>query len=359
MDFHQQDIRRFLLESIPSRFSHLNAWDFESLIRYLLEVDGYEIQPAVPTGDLANKILASKDDSLLIAQPLLRYVDILVDESEIRKAIHSRSFYKADESWIITTSSFTPEARQFAEETGIELWDWDALYEALCQAFFEGKSHEEFLVANPIGNTSEEKDSELKLKVKWQAPEGIGPEWFNMGITITNPTDRNIYIHLELPALIDSRRNQVMADKWIDGDFVAGMIYGGASIKTNALFSVAKLGDRPPGGRVVLTCHEREQVPVTYHLHARLQGQACFVVTYCYTRHSPEYRAMIQYRDEILSTTVMGRVLIRTYYGVSPFLVKWASHNKYIDRMVRRVTAKVLPLFINRLHRNVRPSILK
>jgi hypothetical protein len=142
-----------------------------------------------------------------------------------------------------------------------------------------------------------------------------------------------------------------MADQWIDGDFVAGMIYGGATIKTNALYSVAKLGDRPPGGRVVLTCHEREQVPLTYHLHARLQGQACFVVTYCYTIQSSEYRTMTKYRDEILSKTFAGRAFIEWYYFTSPHLVKWASHNKYIDAFVRKLAALILPAFINRLNK--------
>ena len=351
MDFHQQDIRRFLLESIPSRFSHITAWDFESLVRYLLEVDGYELQPAVPTGDLANKILASKEDVLLVVQPLRMDQGVPVEEGEIRKAIHSRSFYKADQSWIITTSSFTAAAKQFAEETEIELWDWDALYEALCQSFFEGKSHEDFLDGHPLYMTTEERECELKMKVKWQATEGIGPEWFNLGITIANPTERNMYIHLELPALIDSKRNQVMADQWIEGDFVAGMIYGGATIKTNALYSVAKLGDRPPGGRVVLTCHERDQVPLTCHLHARLQGQACFIVTYCYSTQSPEYRAMITFRDEILSKTFAGRAFIKVYYFISSHLVRWATHNSFIDACVRRVTAYILPFFIKRLHR--------
>jgi hypothetical protein len=351
MDFHQQDIRRFLLESIPSRFSHITNWDFESLVRYLLEVDGYVLKPAVPTGDLANKILASKDDALLVVQPLRLDPEILVEEVEIRKAIHSRSFYNADQFWIITTSYFSPEARQFAEETEIEMWDWDALYEALCQSFFEGKSHEEFLQEHPLPMASEEIESELKLKVKWQATEGIGPEWFNLGITISNPTDRNLYIHLELPALIDHKRNQVMADQWIDGDFVAGMIYAGATIKTNALYSVVKLGDRPPGGRVVLTCHERVQVPRTHHLHAKLQGQACFIVTYCYTTDSPEYRTMVAYRDEILSKTFAGRAFIQGYYFISPHLIRWASQNSFIDAFVRKITDYILPAFINRMHR--------
>ena len=199
----------------------------------------------------------------------------------------------------------------------------------------------------PVAN--EERESALKLKVKWQATEGIGPEWFNLGITISNPTERNMYIHLELPALIDQKRNQVMADQWIDGDFVSGMIYGGATIKTNALYSVAKLGDRPPGGRVVLTCHEREQIPLTYHLHARLQGQACFIVTYCYTDQSPEYTAMIAYRDEVLSMTLAGRALIQLYYFISPHLVKWASHNRSVDAFVHKITAFLLPLFIHRI----------
>lgn len=349
MDFHQQDIRRFLQDSMPERFRHLSVWEFESLIRYLLEVDGYDLQPAVATGELANKILASKEEELLVVQPLRNEVELLVDESEIRRAVHSRSFYKADQSWIITTSSYTPEARQFAEEVDIELWDWEALYAALCQLFFEGKSPEEYMQAHPYHIATVEKESALVLKVKWQAAEGVGPEWFNLGITITNPTDRNMYIHLELPALIDQKRNQVMADKWVDGDFVAGMIYGGASIRTNALYNVSKLGDRPPGGRVVLTCHEREEVPLTFHLHARLQGQACFIVTYCYSRDSPEYRAMIAYRDEVLSRSYSGRAFIHLYYSISPHLVRWATSNKTVDVCVRKMASWLMPFFYRRL----------
>jgi hypothetical protein len=164
-------------------------------------------------------------------------------------------------------------------------------------------------------------------------------------LKVTNPSDRNIYLHLELPALIDGKKNQVMADQWAEGEFDAGMIYAGATIKTNALFSVAKIGDRPSGGRVVLTCHERQEIPLTYHLAARLKGEACYFVTYCYTRESEEYRDMIKFRDEVLSQTWYGRRMVKWYYQVSPGLVASAANQQWLDTLIRRLTTIAIWLF--------------
>jgi hypothetical protein len=349
MEFHQQDIRHFLQENIPSRFKSLSPPEFEQFIRYLLEVDGYELLPIVETGDLSHLILASKEDDKLIVRGLRLDQDQLADEEEIILALKAKSFYETDQSWIITTSGYTDEARKLAEEADIEIWDWDALYNALCQLFFEGKNHLEYKDTYLKHQTAKEEIAELKLKAKWQAAEGIEPEWFNLSITVSNPTERNIYLHLELPALIDRKKNQIMADEWVEGDFVAGMIYAGASIRTNALFSVAKIGDRPPGGSIVLTCHERREVPLTYHLQARLQGEACFVVTYCYTRNSPEYHLMIAYRDEVLAASLTGRALISIYYFISPMMVRMAIQNKWVDRVIRLLMQKLMPLFRRRM----------
>ena len=203
--------------------------------------------------------------------------------------------------------------------------------------------------------SSEERAAELKLKVKWQATEGVGTEWFNLGLTIMNPTERNIYIHLELPALIDQKRNQIMADQWVEGEFVSGLIYAGASVRTNALFSVAKLGDRPSGGRIVLTCHERVEVPLTYHLQAKLQGQACYIVTYCYSARSEEYRVMTNYRDQVLARSIAGRSFVNLYYFISPLLVSVAKNHSAMDKMLRRIAFWSIPRIINRISsRNIR-----
>jgi len=355
MDFHQQDIRQFLQETIPIRFRQLGPPAFEDFIRYLFEVDGYEMLPSRQTGEFDGIILATKEDITLVIMPLRKNpTDILGDEV-VTKAIRAREIFKTDQSWIITTSSFDPATRELAEESDIELWDWDALYGALCQLFFEGRNHIEYLEEHMQPVSGEERAAALKLKVKWQATEGVGTEWFNLGLTITNPTDRNVYIHFELPALIDQKRNQVMADQWVEGEFVSGLIYAGASVRTNALFSVAKLGDRPSGGRVVLTCHERDEVLLTYHLQAKLQGQACYVVTYCYSTRSDEYKVMTSYRDQVLARSLAGRSFIKLYYFISPYLVEVATKHQSLGRLLRKIVFWIIPKIISRIKRRDTP----
>jgi Restriction endonuclease len=344
MEFHQPDIRAFLLESIPFRFKSLSPPEFTAFIGLLFEADGYELVPDSGEGDFSNTILARKAGELLVIQGYRNEPDVLISVEEVRKAAKAKVLFSTNQSWIVTTSAYSDEARTLAEEEDIELWDWEGLYHAICQLYFEGKNHMEYQEAHPLILSASETEAELKLKVKWQAAEGVGAEWFNLGITISNPAERNIYIHLELPALIDHRKNQIMADQWVEGEFVSGMIYAGASVRTNALFYVAKLGDRPPGGRIVLTCHERRNIPVTYHLNAGLRGEACFVVTYCYTRHSPEYKAMILFRDEVLYRSAIGRRVIGLYYLLSPPLVNLAAKNHLVDYLLRKFTALIIPV---------------
>jgi len=346
MDFHQQDIRQFLEEAIPVRFEQLSPPEFEQFIVYLFEVDEFEILKEKPSGQFAGIISAQKEGVKHVIVPVLASVEEEVGNEWIEIGRQAREFLHAEEAWVITTTLFSEEAKKSAEEEGIELWDWDVLYDALCQLFFEGKTHDAYFESHPSRMELPEIASELKLKVKWEAAEGIGTEWFNLGLTITNPTDRNIYLHLQLPALIDHKRQQVMAEEWVEGEFVAGLIYAGASVRTNALFSVAKLGERPPGGKVVLTCHERLEVPATYHLEARLKGEACYIITYCYSIHSPEYYQMTLYRDHVLKKSLPGRLLVDLYYACSPFMIRLASYNRIIDFFLRWTVSRVIHIFI-------------
>ena len=346
MDFHQKDIRQFLLEAIPDRFNHLSPGEFADFVSFLFEVDGFEIVARHPS-QLPVPILIAKKEEMIHAIFPVRVAQGLEVNAEILEQVNQvADLHEADQAWVIATSEIEPDIKKLAEKEGIELWDWDTLYAALCQLFFEGKSHEEYFEKNISLTLPEEKPPILKLKAKWQAAEGISAEWYNLGLTITNPTDENIYIHLQLPALIDHKRHQIMADQWVDGEFVSGLIYAGASIKTNALFSVAKAGDRPPGGRIMLTCHERTETPATYHLQARIQGEACYIVTYCYTRQSREYDQMISYRDNVLAQSFAGRMLIRLYYGISPALVQLAMANKWVDRNLRVFTRWIVTTLI-------------
>ncbi|MEP6646163.1 MAG: restriction endonuclease [Saprospiraceae bacterium] len=336
MDFNQLDIRRFLIEAMPNRFSQLSPSDFESLIEYLFKVDGYEVEHVSRKTDPTTNLIARKEDAVLGIRVFRFPPEKIIGEHQVSEAIIARDFHESDQSWIITTSSFSNEAKILAQSTEIELWDWDALTAALNELFFEGNSYLDYGQEHPMEENNPEVDPVLKLKVKWEAQEGVGAKWYNLGLNINNPTVKNLYIHLDLPVLIDRQKNQVSAEKWADDEFVAGMIYAGASVKTNALFKTSRLGERPPGGRIIVTCHEREP-RVTYHLNARLKGEACYIVTYMYTRQSPEYRLMCKFRDEVLSAFLIGRIFISLYYFISPGLIISAQRIKAIDFVIKRI----------------------
>ncbi len=338
MDFNQLDIRAFLIGALPGRFNQLSPSEFESFIEYLFKVDGYEVEPISRKSDLTANLIAKKEDTTLVIRVMRYMPEQLLGESEVQQAIAAKDFYETDQSWIITTSGFTREAKVMAENAEIELWDWETLNNALSDLFFEGRNYLEFS-GTPIPPSIDTSfEPSLILKAKWEAQEGVEGKWYNLMLTISNPTDENFYIHLDLPVLIDKQKTQINADKWADEEFVAGMIYAGASVRTNALFKTSKLGERPAGGKIVLTCHER--VPVrTYHLMAKLKGEACYFVTYCYSRHSQEYAMMTRFRDQVLSHTLMGKVSIDIYYFCSPFLIQWASRKKIIDLALRKLTS--------------------
>ena len=294
--------------------------------------------------------MAKKSDASLVIRALRLPSEQPVSVGDIQKAASARSFYNVDQTWIITTSSFTDEAREHAETLDIELWDWDAFYQALKQLFFEGKSHYEYAELNPADVLISSETTDLKLKAKWQPEEGIGSEWYNLDIVIANQSGRHVYLHLDLPALIDTNKNQITADQWAENEFVAGILYSGASIRTNALFKASRLGERPPGGKIMLTCHERSETPSTFHLSCKLKGEACYFVTYCYGRESVEYQQMIRFRDANLKSSIAGKILIACYYGISPCLIRLARKWKPADIIIRSITEKITSLIVDKNH---------
>ncbi len=79
------------------------------------------------------------------------------------------------------------------------------------------------------------------------------------------------------------------------------------------------------------------------------QKSGCYVATCVYGSYDcPEVWALRRFRDDTLGSTWYGRLFIRTYYAISPTLVKWFGHTKWfkkmwkgtLDRMVSGLRAK-------------------
>ena len=75
----------------------------------------------------------------------------------------------------------------------------------------------------------------------------------------------------------------------------------------------------------------------------------CYVATCVYGSYDcPQVWTLRRYRDDILGTTWYGRTFIRTYYAISPTLVKWFGNTNWfkklwkgkLDRMVAKLQEK-------------------
>ena len=75
---------------------------------------------------------------------------------------------------------------------------------------------------------------------------------------------------------------------------------------------------------------------VQYHIAQapKSSGGGCYVATAVYGSYDcPEVWTLRRYRDSTLSETWYGRTFIRTYYAVSPTLVKWFGHTAWFKNM--------------------------
>lgn len=62
----------------------------------------------------------------------------------------------------------------------------------------------------------------------------------------------------------------------------------------------------------------------------------CYVATAVYGSYDcPEVWTLRRFRDDTLAETWYGRAFIRTYYAISPTLVKWFGHTNWFKKMWR------------------------
>lgn len=67
---------------------------------------------------------------------------------------------------------------------------------------------------------------------------------------------------------------------------------------------------------------------------SKSKKSGCYVATAVYGSYDcPEVWTLRRYRDYTLAETWYGRVFIKTYYTISPTLVKWFGHSKWFKKM--------------------------
>ena len=86
----------------------------------------------------------------------------------------------------------------------------------------------------------------------------------------------------------------------------------------------------------------------SYSLPQQSSKSGCYVATCVYGSYDcPEVWTLRRFRDDTLGSTWYGRLFIRTYYAISPTLVKWFGNTNWfkklwkgkLDRMVAKLQA--------------------
>ena len=72
-------------------------------------------------------------------------------------------------------------------------------------------------------------------------------------------------------------------------------------------------------------------------------GDGCYVATCVYGSYDcPQVWTLRRFRDDTLGKSIFGRGFIRTYYAVSPTIVKWFGGTQWFKRMWRGVLDKMV-----------------
>ena len=75
----------------------------------------------------------------------------------------------------------------------------------------------------------------------------------------------------------------------------------------------------------------------------RMARSGCYVATAVYGSYDcPEVWTLRRFRDDTLAATWYGRAFIRTYYAISPTLVKWFGHTEWFKKMWRGTLDKMV-----------------
>ncbi len=77
-----------------------------------------------------------------------------------------------------------------------------------------------------------------------------------------------------------------------------------------------------------------------------LIGGFCYVATAVYGSYDcPQVWVLRRFRDERLQRNPLGRAFVKTYYAISPTLVRWFGKTNWF----RTICKKVLDRFVSRL----------
>lgn len=337
-NFEEVNLDHYLYSSIPIRFQGVDPSEFEDFVAFLFYRNGYDQIQTAYSADFGADVIVKKE-GVKTAVQVKRYFELhKVGVSDINQVIGAQQYYQCDQALMITTSSYTPAAKQLAATAGVILWDWERLEKAISDTFLEGQHHHDYFKAYPVDIKASESDIFKLQIIDIALPDADTKLGSTITLRLTNLKEGHQKVSFDLPIIITNQMFQIKALKFAEDSFTSGIVYGNATVEIIAEFSARQFSDYNRKDRLLLPVHLLQSQE--YLVLEQKLGQVkkeCFLVTFYFGRASEEYRQMINFRDHFLIRFAPGRFLIKAYYRLGALMVSYLQDKPKLVSLLRPV----------------------
>ena len=102
-----------------AELDQLSGIEFEEFLAGLFRVEGYEAELTPTSGDYGADLILSKSGRRIAVQAK-RYVGS-VGVQAVQEALSGQAYYQCDTAWVISTGSFTNNAMELAQKSGVKM----------------------------------------------------------------------------------------------------------------------------------------------------------------------------------------------------------------------------------------------
>ena len=114
-----------------SELDRLSGEKFEEFLAGLFRTQGYSVELTAVTGDYGADLILAKDRQRIAVQAK-RYSGS-VGVQAVQEALSGRAYYQCNCAWVVSTGTFTPNAKELAGRSGVKLMDRSAMAKLIAQ----------------------------------------------------------------------------------------------------------------------------------------------------------------------------------------------------------------------------------
>lgn len=146
----------FNISTELAAIDELDGYAFEDYLANVFATLNYKVEQTNRSGDYgADLILESLEGKIIVIEAKRYQKNSNIGVSAVQSVYTAKSYYQADEAWIMTTSNFTNQAEKMANKIKVKLYPRVELARIVHLAYGSGEFKRRYVVGDSLGNLSE------------------------------------------------------------------------------------------------------------------------------------------------------------------------------------------------------------